>query len=462
MTDAMKIGVIYRGQAPRIFRDTPPDANPWLLEFLPEEAVLNGPVAPRRGFLAVFVPCGEEGAGVPCALATVFPGAEIIGYIQDPEHGGVRTPGIPVLTFPMPYALAHQALESLAVAREQRRELVQARRRIDEVEEFYESTVNLVESTWNPADRKLGMNVLMNRILEHVRAEECIIYLVADEGTGLERAYVSGNIKDIDVFDYRANAALVERVLDSGAVHLDNNHAFELKVPFSKQSVFIRSVLCVPIELRGEKLGVIEVLNKSERGGFTADDQALVEWVVRPLAVALRNIAMFEGSERLTVTDDLTNLFNYRYLMQFLETEVKRCLRYKKKVSLLFVDVDGFKRINDTFGHLVGSQALAEIGQVLRRILRETDVVGRYGGDEFVIVLPETPLAGALVIAERIRKKVEDYPFAAQNLGIRLTVSLGVANCPKHTLTAEGLIKKADAAMYRAKERSKNSIKVAV
>ena len=94
--------------------------------------------------------------------------------------------------------------------------------------------------------------------------------------------------------------------------------------------------------------------------------------------------------------------------------------------------------------------------------MRETDVVGRYGGDEFVIVLPETPLNGAMVIAERIRKKVEECEFAAQNSSIRLTVSLGVANCPKHTLTAEGLIKKADAAMYRAKEISKNSIKVAV
>jgi len=124
--------------------------------------------------------------------------------------------------------------------------------------------------------------------------------------------------------------------------------------------------------------------------------------------------------------------------------------------------VDGFKRVNDTFGHLVGSRALAEIGQVLRKILRETDVVGRYGGDEFVVVLPETPLNGAMVIAERVRKKIEDYEFVAQDLSIHLTISLGVANCPKHTLTAEGLIKKADAAMYRAKELNKNSIKVAV
>ena len=206
---------------------------------------------------------------------------------------------------------------------------------------------------------------------------------------------------------------------------------------------------------------MIEVLNKVG-GVFTEEDRALLEMLVEPLAVAIGTIHMFDDAERLTITDDLTKLYNYRYLMQYLEAEVKRCLRYKKKVSLLFIDVDGFKRINDTFGHLVGSQALAEMGQVLRRILRETDVVGRYGGDEFVMVLPETPLNGAMVIAERIRKKMEDYEFVAQDLSIHLTVSLGVANCPKHTLTAEGLIKKADAAMYRAKELSKNSIKVAV
>jgi diguanylate cyclase (GGDEF)-like protein len=253
----------------------------------------------------------------------------------------------------------------------------------------------------------------------------------------------------------------VEKVLSSGAPYVNNNYSFELRVPFSRESVFIKSILCYPLVRKGERIGVIELINKVT-GAFTRDDQALIEMTLNPLAIAIRTVEMFENAERLTITDDLTKLYNYRYLMTYLEADVKRCLRYKKKVSLLFIDVDGFKRINDTFGHLVGSQALAEMGQVFRRIVRETDVVGRYGGDEFVIVLPETPLNGAMVIAERIRKKVEECEFVAQNLSIRLTVSLGVANCPKHTLTAEGLIKKADAAMYRAKELSKNSIKVAV
>ncbi|MBM3524480.1 MAG: sensor domain-containing diguanylate cyclase [Alphaproteobacteria bacterium] len=306
------------------------------------------------------------------------------------------------------------------------------------------------------------MTVLLNRILNHVHGEECAVYLASPGGGPLQRAYASGNINDIDALDYRTNAALVERVFESGLCHVDNSYDVVLKVPFTRQSLRIRSTLCVPIVLRGDKLGVLQVLNGAEPAGFTDGDLALVEALARPVSVVLRNIAMFDGSERLTITDDLTKLFNYRYLTQYLEAEVKRCLRYKKKVSVLFVDVDGFKSINDSFGHLAGSHALVEVGDVLRRIVRETDVVARYGGDEFVVVLPETPLPGALVIAERIRKKVEDYRFAAHDNGIRLTVSLGVANCPKHTLTAEGLIKKADAAMCRAKERSKNTIKVAV
>jgi diguanylate cyclase (GGDEF)-like protein len=326
---------------------------------------------------------------------------------------------------------------------------------------FLDDFSNVVESSWDVSERKLGMSLMVSRLLGRLGSEECVIYLLQEGGMKLQRTYATGNFKEIDQFDHQANAALVESVLASGTPYLNNNFAFELKVPFDKEPIRVNSVLCVPLDRRGEKMGVLEFINKRD-GGFQEQDQNLVRAIAEPLSVAIRAVSMFEKAERLIITDDLTKLYNYRYLMQFLDAEVKRCLRYKKKVSLLFVDVDGFKRINDTFGHLVGSQALAEMGQVFRRILRETDVVGRYGGDEFVIVLPETPLNGALVIAERIRKKVEDYEFIAQNAAIRLTVSLGVANCPKHTLTAEGLIKKADAAMYRAKELSKNSIKVAV
>lgn len=456
--------MVYTDRNPEIFRDLAPDGTPWRFEFFHMDTVV-GPAAPKSSFLAVFFPVQDDDAEIAHRLKNIFPGTELIGYEASPNGSSgtltKRDDGMLVVHLPMTFPLAEHLLESLAVIRASEQELFVMRNRSTELQEFSDAFINMVESSWNASDRKLGMCLLINKIAAYLRAEESVVYLFNEEGTSLHRAYSTGNIRDLDLFDYHANSAIIEKVLSTGVPYINNNYSFELKVPFGQDSVFIRSILCYPLERRGEKIGIFEVINK-KNGAFTEEDQNLVQTLINPLTVAVRTVSMFESSERLTITDDLTKLYNYRYLMQFLDTEVRRCLRYKKKVSLLFIDIDGFKQINDTFGHLVGSQALSELGQVFRRILRETDMVARYGGDEFVIVLPETPLGGAMVIAERIRKKVEDYEFIAHNLSIRLTVSLGVASCPKHALTAVGLIKKADAAMYRAKELSKNSIKVAV
>ncbi len=465
MFEQPKIGIVHRDRAPKFFQDPPPAGMPWRFESFQESEILTGPIKPLRDYLAVFFSSENETPEIQRHLANIFPGAEIVGYrnsVQAPAGNiAKREDGLLVVQLPMPAHLVWHILEGFALNRAHRKELLLVQRRADDVQEFFEAFLNTVESSPDVADRKLGMNLFLDKIQTHVQAEECILYLFGEDEATLQRAYSTGNIKDIDLFDYHANHSIVEKTLNSGTPYVNNNYSFEIRAPFSKDSVFIRSILCYPLQRRREKIGVIELLNQAA-GAFTQEDQALIERIVHPLAIAIRTANMFEKAEQLTITDDLTKLYNYRYLMQYLESNVRYCLRYKKKVSLLFIDVDGFKRINDTFGHLVGSQALAEMGQVFRRMVRETDVVGRYGGDEFVIVLPETPLNGAMVIAERIRKKVEECEFVAQNLSIRLTVSLGVANCPKHTLTAEGLIKKADAAMYRAKELSKNSIKVAV
>ncbi len=465
MLEPSRIGIIHRDRMPALILDAPHEGVPWEFDFFTENEILGSPILPLAGYLAVLFSLDNEAPDIQRYLSNMFPGAELVGYRNSdkaPAGNLARDEnGFVVVRLPMPLHLAHSLFEGLDLARSHRMEMSLVQRRAERIKEFFDAFVNTVESSSDVLDRKLGMSLLINKILSHVQAEECVLYLYGEGCTTLQRAYSTGNIKDIDLFEQQANVSIIEKVMNGGTPYLNNNYEFELKVPFSKDSIFIRSILCYPLHRRGQKIGVVELINKIG-GSFTQEDQALIEMMANPLSIAIRTVDMFEDAERLTITDDLTKLYNYRYLMQYLESEVKRCLRYKKKVSLLFIDVDGFKRINDTFGHLVGSQALAEMGQVFRRIVRESDVVGRYGGDEFVIVLPETPLNGAMVIAERIRKKVEECEFIAHNLSIRLTVSLGVANCPKHTLTAEGLIKKADAAMYRAKELSRNSIKVAV
>lgn len=459
--ETQKVGVVYKSQCPQVLAQ--PESAYWQFVYF-DDADIGSRTEAQADFLVVFFPFDESVRFRPL-LRTLFPGAELIGYVSSSAtaiDGLVGRDGaVPVVNLPLSAPFAQFLLDSFATIRVERQEHQLIHHEASDLRTFFDAFINMVESSGTAADRKPAITRLLNKILIRLNSQECLIYLCNDDGVALNRAYSTGNIHELDVFEHQSNSNLVDHVLKTGASYLDESFDFRIKTAAHPDGFQIDSVFCLPLVHRNQRIGVIEILNKSGRR-FSEEDRSLMNMLVRPLAVALSTIRMFDHAERLTNTDDLTKLYNYRYLMHYLEAEVKRCLRYKKKVSLLFIDVDGFKRVNDTYGHLVGSLALSEIGQVLRKILRETDVIGRYGGDEFVVVLPETPLNGALAIAERIRKKIEDYEFVAQDLSIHLTVSLGVANCPKHTLAADGLIKKADAAMYRAKELSKNTIKVAV
>jgi two-component system, cell cycle response regulator len=179
-------------------------------------------------------------------------------------------------------------------------------------------------------------------------------------------------------------------------------------------------------------------------------------------AVALDNALTLQRAEALSVTDDLTQLYNSRYLNQVLRREAKRASRSGRPLSLLFIDLDGFKAVNDTHGHLAGSQALVEAAGVIRGSARETDVVARFGGDEFALILPDTGSEGAAAVGDRVRERVADQAFlAGEGLEIHLTVSVGVATLPDVAASAEELIKAADGAMYRVKESGKDGVFIA-
>lgn len=229
-----------------------------------------------------------------------------------------------------------------------------------------------------------------------------------------------------------------------------------------KTSFETRSILCAPLVSRGRTIGVLEILNK-KGGPFNKRDLDLVLTLVEPAAIAIENAILFQRTEQLTITDDLTRLFNSRYLNLYLGREIKRCKRHNIPLSVIFLDLDGFKSINDQYGHLAGSGTLTEVGGILALGVRESDILARYGGDEFVVVLPETPSAGALVIAERLRRAIEEHRFLEpQGIAAQISASFGIATYPDHALSPEGLIQKADQAMYRVKERDKNGIEVAV
>jgi diguanylate cyclase (GGDEF)-like protein len=222
-----------------------------------------------------------------------------------------------------------------------------------------------------------------------------------------------------------------------------------------------RSILCAPLISRGRIIGVVELINK-RRGKFDREDLETLKILVEPGAIAIENAILYKRSTELSFTDDLTHLFNGRYLGLALRREIKRGRRYQIPVAVIFLDLDGFKKINDAHGHLAGSRALVEVGEVLRSSVREIDIVCRYGGDEFTIVLPQTTSAGASIIAERIRQNIEARTFLSQ-LGheVRLTASFGVSSYPEHGQSREELIQKADRAMYEIKEKEKNGVALA-
>jgi diguanylate cyclase (GGDEF)-like protein len=195
---------------------------------------------------------------------------------------------------------------------------------------------------------------------------------------------------------------------------------------------------------------------------LTPQGRDLLALGLEPLCYALDSALSIRRAEELSVTDDLTQLYNSRFLAQVLRREAKRSSRTRRPLSLLFLDLDGFKDVNDTHGHLSGSRVLAELAAVLRGCGRETDVVARFGGDEFAVVLPDTDAMGARAVAERIRDRVAAHTFLEREaLRVRLTVSVGIATLPGGGATAETLLQQADRAMYAVKERGKNGIEAA-
>ncbi len=215
----------------------------------------------------------------------------------------------------------------------------------------------------------------------------------------------------------------------------------------------------LPLQADDQSLGILQVT--FERSLDPAQI-ALLHGLARALGVAVRNAETFEKTRALTFTDDLTALYNARFMALYLDRELKRCRRARSALSLLFMDLDGFKNVNDTHGHLAGSRTLVEVGAVLEKTVRDADVLIRYGGDEFVIVFPETPLPGGLIIAERIRHVIEATKFLeSQHIEARVSASIGIAAYPESADDVRALISSADRAMYRAKTLGKNRVVVA-
>ncbi len=214
----------------------------------------------------------------------------------------------------------------------------------------------------------------------------------------------------------------------------------------------------VDTKIRGLELGASDYVTKPFDGGELLA-RIKVQLKIKALQDALK--ASNEQLRRLSSTDPLTGLYNRRYFMGVLETEFERTDRYGTPLSFVMFDIDHFKRLNDTYGHQAGDDVLREMGRVVREAIRASDVPGRYGGEEFCVLLPHTEVEGAAEFARRLRLTVENHPFPAQGEVLRVTASFGVAACPSAEVhRAQDLIGLADEALYRAKHEGRNRVVV--
>jgi len=233
-------------------------------------------------------------------------------------------------------------------------------------------------------------------------------------------------------------------------------------VTVTEQDIFsseIGSLVAVPLLRRGDVLGIICAFrNRPKQFGFS--DLKLFNSVAEHLAVALENARLFEKTKEMAITDGLTNLYNKRFMLEKLESEIDRAARNEHDLSFLIMDIDNFKHYNDTNGHPAGDRLLKELASIIQDSIRKTDIACRYGGEEFVVILPETKKTDAKIVAEKLVKKIAGHPFEfaeKQPLGC-ISVSMGLAAYPSDASDVEALIIIGDNALYAAKTSGKNRV----
>jgi two-component system, cell cycle response regulator len=221
------------------------------------------------------------------------------------------------------------------------------------------------------------------------------------------------------------------------------------------------AAVAIPLRRGNHAIGVLALYGRAPDETFTDDDVRLLQSLVHQAETAIENTFLYEEATRLSITDGLTGLWNRRLFDLRINEELQRAIRFQEPFGLLLVDLDHFKTVNDRFGHQAGDAVLVELARRLTDATREVDVVTRFGGEEFALILPKTPVEGTVRLAEKVREVVAHEPFAAGSASIPVTVSVGAAGYPEHGLSSAELLAAADAALYRAKENGRNRVEEA-
>lgn len=300
---------------------------------------------------------------------------------------------------------------------------------------------------------------LMQFVVEKTRkilgVEKCSVMLFDRETNKLGTKAMEGFAEDSPLWVETAGSIAEQVILEGQAllvtdVEMDGRHK-DLKLNFNLG----RSFMIAPIPLVQDVIGVICVSGKhfnSKEELFDEVDLKILCAIAKEMAVAIENVSFYKELHYLTVVDHLTHMHNYRHFVNSLDYEFKRLKYFSGNLCVLMIDIDGFKSYNDQLSHLAGDELLKDIGQMIHLILREVDVLCRYGGDEFAVILPGINIDEAVGVAEKIRKLIENAKFKKN-----VTVSIGVAQY-RDNMTRREITFKADKALYQAKDRGKNRV----
>ncbi len=322
--------------------------------------------------------------------------------------------------------------------------------------DFFNEITNILTTA---SDLNKSLNSILKKTKTITSAEAWSLLIVNDLFFKTISLKASMNIRK---FRFKADRGITGWVLEKGLPLIIQDVSEDVR--FDRQAdgfqkLKIKSLIYVPLKVQGRLVGILRLINKRQGTFFTDEDLKLLMNISNCIAITLEQASLNRKIEEISITDDLTGLYNIRYLNQSMAFEIERSLRYGSLFSLIFMDIDDLKKVNEKFGHLTGSKVLVETARLLQDNLRKVDITIRYGGDEFVIILPQTTKEAGFLVAERLRKVVEKNIFLKKEDGhIRITASFGVASFPDHAKNKEELLKIADKAMYRGKLSTKNVV----
>ena len=353
-------------------------------------------------------------------------------------------------------------LERLIAFNVQAARALQNARLFDEVAEtlVHEQRLNeIAQIISSSLDLSTVLQTILRLTSQLVTADMGCLMLLSEHQDYLHIAHTY-NTPDVEIAqNLKRGQGVSWRVIENSAAIMLPEYGADPQSLSDWKNMGVRAYLAVPLVAGKEILGGLNLFRTTPDRNFKERDRFLAEMVARQAGIAIQNARRFEEAQHLATRDSLTGLFNRRYFFEMAAREYERARRYDRPISAILLDLDNLKQINDTCGHQTGDLALQKVAQLCIFNLRRPDLIGRYGGDEYVMLLPETPLANALSVAERLRTEIKRTPLEVEGQRIALSVSIGVATLRSDTRSLETLIDQADQAQYESKHSGKDQVR---